>query len=411
MRKNLKILLSVLLILSMIFSFVACSNGEDIKKDVSNTTHSTTETENSSTENTKTDIETPENTNNETNTTTDENPTQNSDKEIAKNETVSTESEKTNSSNNTQTSQSPSNSSSNNTKPSTNNKPNTETTKPTTPTESKPTEPTKPSVVKTNNVSLNISNKEIYIGDSFMLSATVSPSNATDKNVTWDTTNSKIATVSLGKVTGQNIGTAKITVTNSGGQTDTCIVTVKEKETTSPPSQPNNSSSNTAPPDTNTSDSVTADALKQIEEGFVKLVNEERKAKGLSPLTIDIALDKAAQTRSAEAITKWSHTRPDGTPFYTAIDKNKYSYVIAGENLGMTTHVGNGSVSTNNVYTGSSQQIKDVYTWMFTILKNSPSHYANMINENYTNTGIGISYTYYGNVPMFYVSQIFGSLK
>jgi uncharacterized protein YjdB/C1A family cysteine protease len=60
------------------------------------------------------------------------------------------------------------------------------------------------------------------------LTATVQPSNAGNKNVTWSSANSAIATVSSGGlVTGVSAGTTDITVTTAdGGHTATCAVTV-----------------------------------------------------------------------------------------------------------------------------------------------------------------------------------------
>ena len=65
-------------------------------------------------------------------------------------------------------------------------------------------------------------------GATVSLTATVSPSNATNKSVTWKSSNTSVATVdSNGKVTAVGNGTATITVTtNSGGKTATCNVTV-----------------------------------------------------------------------------------------------------------------------------------------------------------------------------------------
>ena len=70
--------------------------------------------------------------------------------------------------------------------------------------------------------------KSIKVGESASLTATVSPSSATNKSVTWSSGNSSVATVdSGGTVTGIGAGTATITVkTNDGGKTDTCKVTV-----------------------------------------------------------------------------------------------------------------------------------------------------------------------------------------
>lgn len=65
-------------------------------------------------------------------------------------------------------------------------------------------------------------------GKTYQMTAVVSPSNATDKTVTWKTSNSSIATVNAkGLVTGKKGGTCTITaVTNDGGFKATCHVTV-----------------------------------------------------------------------------------------------------------------------------------------------------------------------------------------
>ncbi len=80
-------------------------------------------------------------------------------------------------------------------------------------------------------VTLNKKSITLEIGKSQTLTAKVSPTNATNKNVTWASSNEKIATVSNGKVTAKKAGSAKITVkTEDGEKTATCTVTVKEKE-------------------------------------------------------------------------------------------------------------------------------------------------------------------------------------
>ena len=66
--------------------------------------------------------------------------------------------------------------------------------------------------------------------ESSYLTATVYPSNADDKSVTWTTSNAAVATVSNGKVTAVGEGTATITVKTANGKTATCTVKVEKKE-------------------------------------------------------------------------------------------------------------------------------------------------------------------------------------
>lgn len=77
-------------------------------------------------------------------------------------------------------------------------------------------------------VSLNLNSATIHINGFVQLTPTISPKTAKNKNVTWSTSNSSVATVSSsGLVVGVSEGTATITVkTEDGNFTDTCVVTV-----------------------------------------------------------------------------------------------------------------------------------------------------------------------------------------
>ena len=83
-------------------------------------------------------------------------------------------------------------------------------------------------------VTLNKTSATLNTGQTLQLSATVAPSNATDKSVSWTTSNSSVASVnSNGLVTANGPGTATITAKTWDGtnKTATCTVTVKQLAT------------------------------------------------------------------------------------------------------------------------------------------------------------------------------------
>ncbi len=81
--------------------------------------------------------------------------------------------------------------------------------------------------IKVKSVSLNAAKARIYRGKQMTLKATVKPSNASNKSVTWHSNNSKVAKVKNGVVTAVSNGTATITVkTKDGGKTAKCKITV-----------------------------------------------------------------------------------------------------------------------------------------------------------------------------------------
>ena len=78
-------------------------------------------------------------------------------------------------------------------------------------------------------VAVNPTTAAVKPGATVTLSATVTPEDATDKTITWSSSDEKVATVDGGKVTGVAEGTATITATTkSGDKTATCTVTVSE---------------------------------------------------------------------------------------------------------------------------------------------------------------------------------------
>ncbi len=83
--------------------------------------------------------------------------------------------------------------------------------------------------IKVTGVSLNQSTASVKVGGTLNLTATVEPSDATNKAVSWSSNNETVATVSGGVVTAKAAGTAVITVTTAdGNKTATCTVTVSD---------------------------------------------------------------------------------------------------------------------------------------------------------------------------------------
>ena len=79
--------------------------------------------------------------------------------------------------------------------------------------------------------SLTLDHTEVNLTEeeSVTLTATVSPSDADDKNVTWESSDNTIATVEGGKITALKEGEVTITAT-AGGQQATCKVTIGPNE-------------------------------------------------------------------------------------------------------------------------------------------------------------------------------------
>ena len=88
----------------------------------------------------------------------------------------------------------------------------------------------KEKIFSVQSVSLNKTAMELTEGDEATLTATINPSNATNRNLTWTSSNNEVATVTDGKVSAVKIGKATITVTTEdGNKTASCEITVKEK--------------------------------------------------------------------------------------------------------------------------------------------------------------------------------------
>lgn len=98
---------------------------------------------------------------------------------------------------------------------------------------------------------------------------------------------------------------------------------------------------------------------------ILPLVNQARSAVGASALTWDYSLEESAIQRAAEIYIYYDHTRPNGSDCFTAFKGLSAGMYSAGENIQMGSYVIGTSAANQN--------------WT-----NSPGHYGNMIDTNYT---------------------------
>lgn len=127
---------------------------------------------------------------------------------------------------------------------------------------------------------------------------------------------------------------------------------------------PESSKPSSSKPQTPETDNGSLSYAQQV----VKLVNQERAKEGLSPLSIDQPSAAAALVRAKEIENSFSHTRPNGSSFSTALTEQGARYRRSGENIAW------GQKTPEQVMQG----------WM-----NSPGHRANIMNPNFTSIGVG----------------------
>ena len=100
----------------------------------------------------------------------------------------------------------------------------------------------------------------------------------------------------------------------------------------------------------------------------VNLVNAEREKAGLPALKIHTKAESAALLRAKEIEKSFSHTRPDGSDFSTALTLAGINFQSAGENIAY----------------GQKTPVSVMNDWM-----NSSGHRANILNANFTSIAVG----------------------
>lgn len=86
-----------------------------------------------------------------------------------------------------------------------------------------------PIAIKVTGITLERTKLSIAVGETVEIKTNIEPNNATDKSVTWTSSDESIAKISGSRISGIKIGTAKITATTAdGGKTAVCEVNVKD---------------------------------------------------------------------------------------------------------------------------------------------------------------------------------------
>lgn len=112
----------------------------------------------------------------------------------------------------------------------------------------------------------------------------------------------------------------------------------------------------------------TSTSTSSAAQAVLAEVNAARAKNGLSALTLDANMNRAAAVRAAELAQSFSHTRPNGSRGLTALNEAGVSYRTAGENIA----------------SGQQSAQAVVSAWM-----NSSGHRANILSASFGRMGVG----------------------
>lgn len=166
-------------------------------------------------------------------------------------------------------------------------------------------------------------------------------------------------------------------------ETPTAPSTPETPTTPEAPSTPETPTTPVTPSEPETPSDSDVSGVHAYAKQVVSLVNEERTKAGVGKLDFDVKLTSAANVRSKEIVNTFSHTRPDGTQFYTAIKEQGFSYKGCGENIAW----------------GQKTPDEVMNAWM-----NSSGHRSNILNSKYTKIGVGV---YEAENGRLYWTQLF----
>ena len=183
-----------------------------------------------------------------------------------------------------------------------------------------------PETVPVSQITLNKAETSISVGNSETLTATVAPENATNKALTWASSDEDVATVAPdGTVTAVKVGTVTITATaaDGSGKSATCTVTVTGGTTPSQPGSSTGGSSGGSSSDRDSHDSnpVIKTETKNNTDGSTTKTETRRDGSVTQTTTgKDGSVTKAETKKDGSSVTE--NKAADGSTGTVKIDKN-----------------------------------------------------------------------------------------
>ncbi len=114
-----------------------------------------------------------------------------------------------------------------------------------------------------------------------------------------------------------------------------------------------------------------AEMAQQMTTEILKLTNQDRLASNIAPLSLNSALSASALAKAENMVMNdyFAHYSPDGKKPWDWINRDKYAYLLVGENLAMNF--------------SSAQSAHHA-------LMQSPSHQKNIMNAKYSDVGLAV---------------------
>lgn len=130
-------------------------------------------------------------------------------------------------------------------------------------------------------------------------------------------------------------------------------------------------------------------ASKEIKK-IIELTNQLRQNLKVAPLVESEVLDQAAYEKAQDMLTRqyFAHLSPDNEGIAYWLAKEKYNFLVSGENLAM----------------GYPDSADIVNAWM-----KSETHYRNLIDPDYSEIGVGSAIGLFENEETTFVAQFFAN--